>query len=293
MSEPAQLKGMIAVVTGATAGMGLEAAVQLAERGAALVLIGRDERRTLEALATVKARSGSAQVSFLLCDFASLAQTRRLVEDLKRTCPRLDLLINNAGSVSAKRELTEDGYEKTFAVNHLGFFVLTCGLLDLLKRSAPARIVNVASAGHFQGSIDFADLHYAQHSFSTFGAYARSKLANVLFTLELARRLEGTQVTVNCLHPGAVATNIWSHVSKWSRWLMSLALPLMRSPKQAADVIIHLATAPELEGVSGRYFNLFKDVAPSKAARDPQLAARLWQVSEELTRTAPPETAHR
>jgi NAD(P)-dependent dehydrogenase (short-subunit alcohol dehydrogenase family) len=276
------LDGKTMLVTGATAGMGLEAAVQLAARGATLILVGRDPKRTEDAVAAVKARGNSTKVTSLLCDFASIAQTKKLVEQVKAQCPRLDVLINNAGSVSATRELTEDGLEKTFAVNHVGYFVLTTGLLDLLKQSAPARIVSVASGAHYNGSLDFDDLQYAKGGFNTLKAYARSKLANVLFTLELARRLEGTGVTANCLHPGAVATNIWSHAPGWTKPILSLAALFMRTPKQAADVIVHLATAPELSKTSGHYFDQMKDVTPSATARDPQIAARLWTVTDQL-----------
>ncbi len=276
------LVGKTMVVTGATSGIGLEAAVMLAARGATVVLVGRDAARTQAAVATVKSRSGATAVSSLLCDFGDRAQIRRLASELLAQCPRIDVLINNAGSVSATREVTPDGYEKTFAVNHLGYFLLTTLLLERLKASAPARIVSVASIGHRNGTLDWGDLHFANGGYSTMKAYSRSKLGNVLFTRELARRLEGTGVTTNCLHPGGVATNIWSHAPGWTKPLLAVLKLFMVSPKQGGDVLVHLATAPELANVSGHYFERFKDVEPSELARDAAAATKLWAVSEQL-----------
>jgi retinol dehydrogenase-14 len=277
------IRGKNVLVTGATSGIGLEASVELARRGARVVLVGRDPGRTEAALKDVIARSGSAEVSHLLCDFSSQADIRRLAESVLASHDRLDVLINNAGGVNKTRRFTVDGIETTFAVNHLGYFLLTNLLTDLLVRSAPARIVTVASAGHRQGTLDFDDLGY-ERGYSIMRAYTRSKLANVLFAAELARRLAGTGVTSNSLHPGAVATNIWSGAPTWSKPLIQLLLRpfFFLSAEQGGATIVQLAASPELEGVTGKYFERGKAVAPAPLARDEALARRLWDVSASL-----------
>jgi len=276
------VRGKNILVTGATSGIGLEASVELARRGARLVLVGRDPRRTEAAVAEVKSRSGSAEVSHLLCDFSSQASIRRLAEAVLARHDRLDVLVNNAGGVNKTRRLTEDGIEMTFAVNHLGYFLLTNLLTDLLVRSAPARVVTVASIGHRQGTLDFADLGY-ERGYRIMRAYSRSKLANVLFAAELARRLAGTGVTSNSLHPGAVATHIWSGAPLWARPLIYLLLrPTMISPEKGGETIVQLAASPELEGVTGKYFEEGRIVDPAPLAQDEALAKRLWEVSAEL-----------
>src|SRR6185295_2396790 len=196
------VRGKTILVTGATSGIGLEAAVELARRGARIVMVGRDPGRTEAAVKNVSARSGSRDVSHLLCDFSSQAAIRSLATTLLARLDRLDVLVNNAGGVNKTRRLTVDGIEATFAINHLGYFLLTNLLRDLLVRSAPARVVTVASIGHRHGTLDFDDLGYERGGYGLRRAYERSKLANVLFASELARRLEGTGVTSNSVHPG-------------------------------------------------------------------------------------------
>ena len=277
MTEP--ISGKTVLITGATSGIGLEASAKLAGMGAELVLVGRDRARGEAAVAAVKRRSGSTAVALMRCDFASLTQIRALAAEVVASRPKLHVLVNNAGSVSARREVTEDGIERTFAVNHLGPFLLTNLLLDLLRRSAPARVVTVASAAHRQGDMPFDDLQFENGGYGTMRAYARSKLANVLFTAELARRLARTGVTANCLHPGAVATNIWSHAPRYAQPLLAVAKLFMISAEKGADTIVHLAASPEVEGLTGGYYERNRKVLPSPLAQDEEITKTLWERS--------------
>ena len=275
------LSGKTALVTGASSGIGLEASVKLARAGAEVLMVARDPKRGESARADVAKRSGSSAVSLLLCDFASQAATRALADEVRGRVKRIDILINNAGSVSSKRQLTEDGIEQTFAVNHLGYFLLSNLLLDLVVASAPARIVNVSSIGHRQGTLDFDDLGF-ERGYGIMKAYSRSKLANVLFTTELARRLDGKRVTVNALHPGAVATHIWSHAPAIARPILAIAKLFMISSEEGGDRIVYLATSPEVDGKTGGYYEKNRLVTPSRRASDAALATRLWDVSSKL-----------
>ena len=281
------MRGKTILITGATNGIGLEAAVELARRGGRIVMVGRDPQRTEAAAADVMARSGSREVSHLLCDFSSQASIRALAADVLSRLDRLDVLVNNAGGVNKTRRLTGDGIEATFAVNHLGYFLLTNLLLDLLVRSAPARIVTVASVGHRRGTLDFDDLGY-ERGYAIMKAYTRSKLANVLFADALARRLAGTGVTSNSLHPGSVATNIWSGAPLWAKPLIQIFFrPFFISPAEGAATIVQLAADPALEGVTGKYFEKGVAVAPAPLARDEALAKRLWDVSARMVGLPP------
>lgn len=281
-----RLDGKIALVTGASSGIGLEACVKLAQLGAEVAMVARDRARGEAALAEVKRRGGSERVSLLLCDFASQAAIRALAAKYRAAHDRLDLLVNNAGSVSDTLKLTSDGLEQTFAVNHLGYFLLTNLLLELIEQSAPARIVNVSSVGHRRGDLDFDNLQFQNGGYGIMKAYGRSKLGNILFTAELARRLAGKGVTVNCLHPGGVATNIWSHAPWYAKPILSLAKLFMITPEEGAGRILHLACGDEVEGQTGGYYERNRRVEPSAPARDPQLAARLWDVSAQLVHLA-------
>jgi len=273
------VRGKTVLITGATSGIGLEASVELARRGARVTMIGRDRVRTESAVADVVARSGSPEVSHLLCDFSSQAQIRRLAESVLARLARVHVLVNNAGGVNKARRLTVDGIEATFAVNHLGYFLLTNLLFDLLVRSAPARVVNVASVGHRRGTLDFDDLGF-ERGYGIMKAYARSKLANVLFGAELSRRLAGRGVTSNSVHPGSVATNIWSGAPLWAKPVIYLLFrPSFVSPEEGAAAVVRLAADPGLEGVTGRYYEGGKAVEPAPLARDERLAKRLWDVS--------------
>lgn len=282
MNGPMPKKTML--ITGATNGLGLEAAVSLARDGHRVLMVGRDPARTAAALDDVKTRSGSVEVESLLCDFSSQESIRKLATEVLTRCPQLEVLINNAGTVSAERKVTGDGIETTFAVNHLGYYLLTRLLLDRLRASAPARIVNVASRGHYRGTLDFNDLGY-ERGYHIIKAYTRSKLANVLFTLYLAKKLQGTGVTVNALHPGGVASNIWSGAPRWTQPFLSLGKRLfMITPEEGARTIVYLATSPEVEGKSGLYFHDNRPKKPARLARDEAVAERLWNESARLVK---------
>jgi NAD(P)-dependent dehydrogenase (short-subunit alcohol dehydrogenase family) len=276
-----QLDGKTVLVTGATSGIGLEACVKLSAMGADLLMVARDRAKGDAATAAVQKRAAAKRPTLMLCDFASQKSIRALAAEIHGSRMRLDILVNNAGSVSPNRELTDDGVERTFAVNHLGYFLLTNLLLDLLKKSAPARVVNVASIAHVTGTMDFDDLGFAS-GYTIMKAYNRSKLANVLFTRELARRLQGTGVTVNCLHPGAVSTNIWSHAMWWAQPFLFVSRLFMVSPEKGGDAIVFVATGPEVEGKTGGYYERNRLVLPSRLARDDAVAAKLWDVSAKM-----------
>jgi retinol dehydrogenase-12 len=286
----ASLEGRICLVTGATSGIGEETALGLARLGAHVILVGRDRDRVERSRARIVADSGNAAVDGLLGDFASLASVRRLAERFLATHPALHVLVNNAGVVNLRRTLTQDGFESTFAVNHLAPFALTLLLLDRLRQSAPARIVNVASDAHRFGRLDLDDLQ-SERRYRAMRVYGASKLANILFTSELARRLEASGVTANSVHPGAVATRLGTNNGWLGRVAVGALRPFFLTPAQGADTSIYLASSAEVEAVSGRYFVKRRERAPSFAGRDPSLAARLWERSCELTRLAGPPPA--
>lgn len=277
------------LVTGATSGIGAETALGLARLGARVVIAARDPRKAEATRADIVRKSGNKRVGVLLADLSSLAEVRKLADSLLSTCPELHVLVNNAGVVHTQRRVTVDGFEATFAVNHLAPFLLTNLLLDRMKESAPARIVNVASDAHRFASIDWDDLQSERAyrgSALTAGmrVYSASKLLNVLFNAELARRLEGSGVTANCLHPGFVRSGLGRNNTRLAeRIVASLVMPFGRSAAKGAEIPIHLAAAPELSTVSGRYFATRRKASdPSEAARDPEAARRLWDVSCDL-----------
>jgi NAD(P)-dependent dehydrogenase (short-subunit alcohol dehydrogenase family) len=275
------VRGKTALITGATSGIGLEASVELARRGARVLMVGRDRARTDDAVAAVIARSGAKDVQSLLCDFSSQAEIRKLAEVVLARREPLHVLVNNAGGVHKTRQLTVDGIETTFATNHLGYFLLTNLLRDLLVKSAPARVVTVASIGHRRGTLDFDDLGF-ERGYRVMKAYARSKLANVLFAAELSRRLP-SGVTSNSLHPGSVATNIWSGAPLWAKPIIAvLYRPFFVSAEEGARIMVTLAADPTLEGVTGKYYEGGKAKDPSPLARDAALAKRLWDVSARM-----------
>ena len=281
----ADLTGKTVLITGASSGIGLEASVTLAKAGGDVVMVARDRTRGEAALAEVKARSGSERVTLMLCDFASQADIRRFAAEFLASHDALHVLVNNAGTVASSYALTEDGLEQTFAVNHLGYFLLTNLLLDLLERSAPARVVSVSSRGNYAGTLDFDDLQFARGGYSIMAAYNRSKLANVLFTVELAARMEGRGVTANCLHPGVVATNIWSGAPWFALPILALMKRIMMiTPEQGSDTITWLAASPEAEGQTGGYYDSRKRKRPHKLAQDAEIARKLWEVSAALVK---------
>ncbi len=278
--EPANLSEKIIMVTGANSGIGKEAALQLAEQGARVVMVCRNRERGEPALAEIKAQSGNDTVELMTADFESQRQIRDLAETYQRTHDRLDVLVNNAGLYLSKRHETEDGVEATWAVNHLAPFLLTNLLLEVIKASAPARIVTVASDAHRAGTLDFDDLEMKQ-KYRWIAAYAQSKLANVVFTYELARRLEGSGVTATCMHPGTVATGIWNRNKNVLNAFLRLFKPVYMNPKKSAEAVVRLAVAPDVEGVTGKYFDRMNKARPLADAYDEEIAARLWQVSAE------------
>jgi retinol dehydrogenase 14 len=272
----------VCLITGASSGIGKATAAGLANMGASVVMVGRDRGRGETAMAEIKEGNPDASVDLMLADVSSQEQIRRLADEFKEAYPRLDVLINNAGVFLSKRITTTDGIEMTFAVNHLAYFLLTNLLLDMLKASAPSRIVNVSSGAQSNGTIDFDNLQ-GEKGYKGTKAYSQSKLANVLFTYELARRLEGTGVTANCLHPGAVRTNFGSGSSGVFGFMVRALRPLMISPEKGAETSIYLASSPEVEGLSGRYFVKIAEARSSDESYDERIARRLWEVSSELT----------
>jgi len=288
MDVPPSLAHKTVLVTGATSGIGWEASLAFARRGARLIMVGRDASKTARQVDAVRRLSGSNTVDSLLCDFASQAQVRLLAQGFRARYDRLHVLVNNAGTVFRKRTLTADGIEATFAVNYLGAFLLTNLLLDVLTVSAPARVILVSSVGHYRGTMDFDDLGF-EHGYQIMRAYGRSKLATVLFTRELAKRLAGTGVTVNALHPGAVATNIWDQAPAYTRPIFSLAKRLfMITAAAGAEAVVYLATSPEVEGQTGLYFDKNRPRFPSRLAQDDALARRLWDESARLVNLPQP-----
>lgn len=277
------LSGRTCLVTGATSGIGEEIALGLAREGARVAIVARSRERGERSLARLKRESGNPDVELLLADLSSQQQLRGLAARALERFDELHVLVNNAGIVNLRREETEDGLEATFAVNHLAVFQLTLLLLERLRASAPARVVNVASHAHkLGGALDFGDLQN-ERRYRSMKVYAQSKTANILFSLELARRLEGSGVTVNCLHPGAVATRLGQQNGAWARLLTGALRVFFRTPAQGADTALWLASAPELGAASGRYFYSRRETQPAPHARDPVAAARLFEVSAQLT----------
>ncbi len=277
------MKGKTCLITGATSGIGLEAAEALARRGAALILVGRDERRAAAARERILGRVPGATVALRLADLSRLAELRRLAAELLADAGRIDVLVNNAGAFFDRHALTEDGWERTFALNHMSYFVLANLLLPRLREAAPARIVNVASEAHRGAVLDFADLT-GRGGAKGWLAYRRSKLANILFTAEFARRLGDGGVTVNCLHPGFVATRFGDHGNTLAtRVALGLAKRFIAiSPQEGARTIVHLASAAAVATISGRYFITSREARPSPAAQDGATARLLWEDSSRL-----------
>ena len=273
--------GKVALVTGGTSGIGKATAMALSAMGADVVVVGRNRERGERAAEEIRAQTGG-RVDLALADLSSQAGVRSLAEEFKRRYDRLDVLVNNAGLVQSKRTETVDGLETTFATNHLAPFLLTSLLQDLLERSAPSRVVTVSSEAERGGNIDFDDLQ-SEKKYRGFPVYGMTKLANILFTYELAERLKGTGVTATCLHPGAVNTRFGTNNSGPMTSLFRLFKPFMRSPEQGADTVIWLASSPDVEGVSGRYYADRKPIEPKKIANDPAARRRLWEESERLT----------
>ena len=281
------MAGKTVLVTGGTGGIGKATALGLAALGARVGIVGRDHVRAQAAAADIAAASGNPAVDSIAADMSSQAEVRRLGREVLDAYPRLDVLVNNVGGFWATRHITADGLEHTFAVNHLAPFLLTDLLLDRLKASAPARIVTVSSGAQAMGKIGFDDLQ-GERKYSGQQAYNQSKLANVMFTYELSRRLDGSGVTATVLHPGVVRTGFAAedHSPMW-RVLLPLVRPFLKTPEKGAATSIYLASAPEVEGVTGKYFADSKTKTSSRSSYDTAAAARLWQMSVDLVgRTA-------
>ena len=270
------------LVTGATSGIGRVAARELAARGAQVILHGRDSERAEQTRRAIIERVPSASVDVVLADLASQAEVRRLAAEVRQRFPGLDVLVNNAGATFGRRLETVDGLEMTLALNHLAPFLLTNLLLDLLRRNAPARVVTVASGAHQRSALDFDDLQN-RRGYSGFRVYGQSKLCNLYFTYELARRLEGSGVTANALHPGFVATSFGRREGGLMGLLMPIAHRFAISPEEGARTIVYLAASPQVEGVSGKYFFQERPIASSAESYDAEAARRLWKASAELT----------
>jgi retinol dehydrogenase 14 len=276
------LAGKSVLVTGGTGGIGKATAIGLAALGARVGITGRDQARTAAAAVSIRAATGNAAVDVFAADMSAQAEVRRLAAQVVGTYPRLDVLVNNVGGFWAHRHVTADGLEHTFALNHLAPFLLTNLLLDRLTASAPARIVTVSSGAQARGRIDFDDLQ-GERNYSGQRAYSQSKLANVMFTYELARRLEGTGVTATVLHPGVVRTSFGAEdQAAHFAVLIRMARPFMKTAAQGAVTPVYLACSPQVEGVTGRYFANRKPKTAAKTAYDTTVAARLWQVSADL-----------
>ena len=279
------MTGKTVLVTGGTGGIGLATAAGLAGLGGRVGIVGRDAARS-EAAAT-NLRGSGAEVDVFVADMSSQREVRRLAEEALAAYPRLDVLVNNVGGYWATRRTTVDGLEHTFAVNHLAPFLLTNILLDRLRASAPARVVTVSSGAQAMGTIDFEDLN-AERAYNGQHAYNQSKLANVMFTYELARRLQGSGVTANALHPGVVRTNFGREDSKgWMRLMLPIIRPFLKSPERGAATSVYLASSPEVDGVTGQYFANNKPKTSSKASYDTNAAARLWDASATLVGLSP------
>jgi len=277
----------VVLITGGTGGIGKATSIGLARLGARIGITGRDRARAEQAAADIRTASGNPAVDAFAADMTSQAEVRRLAVAVLAAYPRLDVLVNNVGGFWAHRHLTADGLERTFALNYLAPFLLTSLLLDRLTSSAPARVVTVSSGAQAMGRIAFDDLQ-GTRNYSGQRAYSQSKLASVMFTNELARRLAGTGVTANCLHPGVVRTNFGSEdQARFFAVISRVTLPLLKTPAQGAQTAIYLASSPDMDGITGQFFANRKLKTANKAAYDTDLTARLWQVSADLVGMTP------
>lgn len=280
------MDGKTVVITGGTSGIGEVAARSLAELGARIVLVARDQSRADASLARLRKTAPGLAHRAHLADLTQLAEMKRVAARIAAEEPRIDVLLNNAGALFASRQVTPDGLERTFALNHMSYFVVTQALRERLVASAPARIVSTASGAHQGASLDFNDLQ-SEKDYGAMKAYSRSKLANILFTRELARRLGGTGITVNCLHPGFVATRFGDESGGMMSRLVRLAKIFAISPEEGAKTIVYLASSPEVAGITGEYFHKCRVTQPSSAARDDKAARLLWERSAALAGMKP------
>jgi NAD(P)-dependent dehydrogenase (short-subunit alcohol dehydrogenase family) len=275
------VKDKIVVITGTTSGVGRAAALELARRGATLFMIARNRGRAADTEKLIRERTGSSAVRTFLADLSSLTEIRRVAEEILGHSRRIDVLLNNAGVAQRRRTPTAQGFEATFATNHLGYYLLTRLLLERLMQSRPSRIVNVASEAHRGVSLDFDDLQSERH-YRAFRTYRKSKLANLMFTYELARRMETSGVTVNAVHPGWVASRLGMDDGLLSRAITAVARVCARTPERGAETVVWLASSPEVEGVTGKYFQDRSEIRSSAASYDREAQRRLWAISAEM-----------
>ena len=275
------MKDKVCIVTGANVGIGRVTALELAKTGASVVMVCRNRDKGESAASEIRRASGNQSVQLLVGDLSSQDEIRDIAGEFREKFGALHVLVNNAGGLIPTRQVTPDGVEKTFATNHLGYFLFTNLLLDLLKKSAPARIVNVSSDMHRVARLDFGNLQ-GERNYAQFQAYALSKLANLLFTYELARRLDGTRVTVNALHPGAIKSNFYNNSGSLLSFSSTLFGWALRSPEKGAETVVYLATSPDVSSITGRYFKDKKMIASSKTSMDVAAQARLWELSERM-----------
>src|SRR2546426_1843755 len=276
------MKDRVVMITGANSGIGKAASLALAKMGANVVMVTRNQEKGEAARSEIIKESQNNSVDLLIADLSSLGSVRKLATEFQKKYSKLHVLINNAGRFNQRRKVTTDGYENTFATNYLAPFLLTNLQLPTLEATAPSRIINVSSVGHYNGHINFDDLNL-EKEYGGWKAYGQSKLALVLFTHELAKKLQGTGVTVNSVHPGTVATNIWTRPFGPVGFIMSLPKLFMTSPKEGAETIVYLASSDEAEGLNGEYLEKLKVKKSSDESYDDEIAQRLWDVSEKLT----------
>jgi NAD(P)-dependent dehydrogenase (short-subunit alcohol dehydrogenase family) len=279
--EGSSIQDKVVVITGATSGIGRIAAEKLAGQGARIVMVARDRGRTEETLARLREAGPGTEHRVHYGDLSLIADVKKVGAEIATAEPRIDVLVNNAGNMFGRRLPTPEGLERTFALNHMSYFVLTHCLREQLVAAAPSRIVNTASNAHMRATLDFADLQTRNGYLPTL-AYGRSKLCNILFTRELARRLAGTGITANWLHPGFVATNFGQRDAGLFGWGLRLAMLFAARPEPGADTVVHLASSPAVGNISGRYFYNSREIPPSSAAQDDAVAARLWLESEKI-----------
>ena len=277
------LKGKVCMVTGATAGIGIVTAKALAQQGATVIVAGRNKEKSVSTVDQIRKETGNHDVEYILADLSVQKEVRKLSDDFKSKFKRLDILVNNAGAVFDKRFETADGLEMTFALNHLSYFLLTDLLLDTIKASVPSRIINVSSDAHKGAKINFDDIQ-GKKKYGAMRAYGQSKLANILFTYELARKLEGSGVTSNALHPGFVASSFGSNMRGAFRLILRFLQLFAMSSENGAETSIYLATSPDVANINGKYFVKKKEVRTSVESYDKNVGEKLWEVSEELTK---------
>ena len=278
------MNGKVCLVTGATDGIGKVSARVLAEKGAKVIIVGRNPEKSATVLAELKSSSGNENIDLLMADLAVMQEVYDLAEQVISHYDRLDILLNNAGGYFAKHELTSDGLERTFALNHMSYFLLTNKLMELLKSSAPARIVNVSSDAHYGVDMDFENLN-GEQEYKAWKAYQKSKLANVLFTYELLKKVPA-DITVNCLHPGFVATNFGHNIGGFFGPVLKIAQRISAiDPEEGAKTSIFLCSAPEVKGVSGKYFYKCQPKTSSRESRNMDTGKRLWQISSDIAST--------